>query len=63
MEATYHEFIRLGDSYSVDDKSVTFSFGQTAISPYALGVVSITFTYDELKLFVKKNSPLWYLFE
>lgn len=57
------ETIRLNNNYSIDDSGVTFIYNQYEIAPYSSGIISIKFRYDELKPFVKKTSPLWYLFE
>ena len=61
----YYDFenIRLGDSYSVSETGITFLYDHSEISHYIPEAIEIDFTYDELKPFVKKSSPLWYLFE
>ena len=60
---TDFENIRLGDSYIVSETGITFLYDQYEISHYIPEAIAIDFTYDELKPFVKKSSPLWYLFE
>jgi len=60
---TSFENIRLGDRYSVNDTGVTFLYDKSEISRNTPEPIEVHFTYDELKPFVKKSSPMWYLFE
>lgn len=57
------ESIKLNNHYSVDALGIPFIYNEYEIAPWISGTIHIKFTYDELKPFVKKSSPLWYLFD
>lgn len=57
------ESITLPALFYVSDKEIVFSYGLYEIAPRVAGIIDITFTYEELKPFVKKNQDLDYLFE
>ena len=62
----YYNFdeIRLNSNFYVDAYGVTFVYSPPYdIAPYSFGSVEITFSYNELKPFVKKSSKLYYLFK
>lgn len=61
----YNDFedIRLNSNFHIDASGITFIYNQYDIASYAFGAVPITFSYDELKPFVKKSSKLYYLFK
>ncbi len=54
--------IRLNDNYYIDDSGVHFLYNPYEIAPYALGQISVSFTFDELKPYVDQMSPFYYLF-
>ena len=57
------ETIRLNDHYEVNALGINFVYNQYEVASYAAGIITISFTYEELKPFVKKDSKLYYLFE
>ena len=65
ISRNFYDFnsIRLGDNYSVDSSGITFIYSQGELAAHVFGRIEISFSYDDLKPFVKKNSKLYYLFE
>ena len=57
------EQIRLNSNYYVDAEGLHFIYTTYEIAPYARGQVYLSFSFDELKPFVKRSSPFYYLFE
>ncbi len=55
--------IRLNSNFHLGVDGITFIYNQYEIAAYVFGAISIKFSYDELKLFVKKSSKLYYLFK
>lgn len=59
----YFERIRLNNNYTITSSGIYFDYGWGQIGPRSDGGQGISFTYEELKPFVKKDSELYYLFE
>lgn len=48
--------------FRIDPCGVEFYWGLYEIAPYADGIISIRFSFNELAKFVKEDSPYYYLF-
>lgn len=48
--------------FMIDSRGVEFYWGLYEIAPYADGIISIRFSFNELAKFVKEDSPYYYLF-
>ena len=49
-------------TFRILPNSINFIWQAYDIAPYSTGVTEISFTFDELKPYVKEDSPLYYLF-
>ena len=61
----YYEFNSItleSSSFRILPNSVNFVWQANDISPYTVGITEISFTFEELKPYVKEDSPLYYLF-
>lgn len=61
----YYEFNSItleSSSFRVLPNSINFVWQANDISPYTVGITEISFTFEELKPYVKEDSPLYYLF-
>lgn len=61
----YYEFNSItleSSTFRVLPNSVNFIWQANDISPYTVGITEISFTFEELKPYVKEDSPLYYLF-
>ena len=54
----YPEAIIPNNNFIVNDKGITFIFGQYEIGPYVLGITEITLPYKEIKKYLLKNSAI-----
>ena len=59
----YFEGARLPYDYSIDASGITFMYSKGTIAANVYGIIEISFTFDELNPFVRKDSELYYLFE
>ncbi|MGL4676548.1 MAG: DUF3298 domain-containing protein [Brevinema sp.] len=61
----YFEFdtIRLNNHYYITSSGITFLYNRYEIAAYVYGAITIEFSYEELKPFVKSNSSLIDLFQ
>ena len=55
--------IELSDTFDITPTGVKFIYPVYKIADYSKGIIEIEFTFLELKPFVNKNSPFFYLFE
>ncbi len=62
-KSSYFEFdqIRLNGNFLVNDRGIEFTYGHYEICAYAIGMPTVFFSWDELKSFVRKDSPVRYL--
>ncbi|AEM20821.1 hypothetical protein Bint_0187 [Brachyspira intermedia PWS/A] len=61
----YYEFNSItleSSSFRILPNSINFVWQANDISPYSVGITEISFTFEELKPYVKDVSPLYYLF-
>ncbi|KLI23038.1 hypothetical protein [Brachyspira hyodysenteriae] len=61
----YYEFDSItleSSSFRILPNSINFVWQANDISPYTVGITEISFTFEELKPYVKEDSPLYYLF-
>lgn len=61
----YYEFNSItleSSSFRILPNSINFVWQANDISPYTVGITEISFTFEELKPYVKDVSPLYYLF-
>ncbi len=54
--------VEFNDNFYVDVDGIHYMFTPYEIAPWSTGHVYASFTFDELKPYVKKDSPLAYLF-
>ncbi|ASJ21305.1 hypothetical protein [Brachyspira hampsonii] len=61
----YYEFDSItleSSTFRVLPNSLNFVWQANDISPYTVGITEISFTFEELKPYIKEDSPLYYLF-
>lgn len=61
----YFEFDTItleSSTFRILPNSINFIWQAYDIAPYSTGLTEISFTFDELKPYVKEDSPLYYLF-
>ncbi|OEJ14971.1 hypothetical protein BFL38_09070 [Brachyspira hampsonii] len=61
----YYEFDSItleSSTFRVLPNSLNFVWQANDISPYTVGITEISFTFEELKPYIKEDSPLCYLF-
>ncbi|WP_300369774.1 DUF3298 domain-containing protein [Brachyspira sp.] len=61
----YFEFNSItleSSTFRILPNSINFIWQTYDIAPYSTGITEISFTFEELKPYVKENSPLYYLF-
>lgn len=55
--------IELSERFYVDIDGIHFYYGPYELGSYSLGNVNVSFTFAELKPFVNRSNPFYYLFE
>lgn len=50
-------------SFYITPYGITFLWNRYDIAPYSEGLIEVSFSFEELKPFVKNTSPLFYLFQ
>ena len=56
------EEIMPNDNILIDEKGVTYLFNEYEIAAYALGTTKVLLPFDEISLYLKKESPIAHLF-
>ncbi len=60
----YFDFdtIRLHENFIIQDGGLQFTYNQYDIAPYSEGITEIHFTFDEIRDFLREDSPIGHLF-
>ena len=50
--------IMANENFFADDSGITFIYNQYEIAPYVMGTIEVSLSYDAIKPYIKKSSPL-----